>query len=227
MRLTDGIYRISAFPQDILVAFSSRQYDARKDLFLFLDSLGVTPRRFSTVKQVHEAKVVTASPSVDSSGEVEADAMVTQERGLPLIIRTADCAPLFFFDPEHRAVGICHVGWRGAKKGIVGRVMERLASEFGSRPESLQVGVGPAICHSCYEVRSEFQGYFPGNVRERSGRYFFDLVREVKDELNRSGVPREKVWESGFCTACATGQFFSARREGEETGRFLSAVMLK
>lgn len=158
---------------------------------------------------------------------LEADGLVTRERNLALVIRTADCAPVFFFDSKLPAVGICHAGWRGAKKGIVRRMIERFQKEFGSPSASLWVALGPTICSACYEVGKEFEEHFPGEIERRQGKYFFDLRGTVRKQLAEAGIREDSISSSHFCTACSVDRFFSARREGNETGRLLSAIVLK
>ena len=143
------------------------------------------------------------------------------------MIRTADCLPLFFFDPETTAVGMAHAGWRGIKKGIISRMLEMFQKGFESSLSSLRVGIGPAICRSCYEVGEEFLNYFPGFVERSGEKYFCDLHGVVKKQLVDWGIKQENVFDSGFCTACSVDQFFSARREGRDTGRLISAILLK
>ena len=223
----NGIHRFFTSSDQTLAVFSTRHFDAAKDWKRFLESLNLPPGHFATVKQVHGAKVVTASPSLNPAGDLEADGMVTREPRLPLIIRTADCAPVFLFDPVTPAIGICHVGWRGAKAGMIERTVEKMEGEFGTSPARLEAAVGPAICVSCYEVGKEFKSDFPNFVTEKDSRYYFDLIGEVKSQLYGCGVSGISVKESGFCTACSTDRFFSARREGQETGRLLSLLMLE
>ena len=220
----EGVYIFPEFSPAALAAFSTRGFEASRDLPCFLQSLGTDPHRFATVKQVQGDKIVVASGPLEG---IEADALVTQERNLPLMIRTADCAPVFLFDPVQEAVGICHAGWQGVQKGIVSRTVETLQKEFGSKPSSLKVGIGPAIRAECYEVGGEFNDYFPGFIQSQGEKYFFNLVGAVGKQLRDAGVRETAVIDSGICTACSVDRFFSARREKDQAGRFISLVMLK
>ena len=224
--LQKGIYVFPSFLPEALLAFSTREFDASKDLLFFLKSLGISPERSFTIKQVHGNHVVWArSPNLNET--IEADGIVTQEKGLALVIRTADCVPLFLWDPESQAVGLVHVGWRGAQKGIVRQAVEMLEQTFQSKPPRLLAALGPAIRECCYEVGEEFQNYFPGFVRESAGKHRFDLAGFVKSGLEALGIPKNSMIDSGICTACSVGRFFSARRESQETGRFPSVIMIK
>lgn len=222
-----GIYAFPAFGPDALAVFTTREFDAAKDILRFLEALGVPPKEGRTIKQVHGNKILLTFGTSRPLGEEEADGLVTQERGLVLMIRTADCVPLFLFDPGSQAVGICHVGWRGAKLNIVSKMIETLKQEFGTGPLNLVTAIGPAIEASCYEVGEEFENYFPRFVKRQGGKWTFDLVGLVKQELCDAGVPEEAIGDAKICTACSTEQFFSARREGNDTGRFISGIMLK
>ncbi len=223
--------RIFIFPDfqpDALFCFSSREFDASKNLPLFLDTIGVARDRHFTLEQVHGNRVFVPRPGhVGTGTRPEADSLVTDERGLALVIRTADCVPVFFLDREKPAIGLCHAGWRGAQKKIVSKTIEVLRGEFHSRPESLKVALGPSICQNCYEVGEEFEPLFPGFVERRGRQFFFNLRGALKRELEEAGVQAGSIRESEFCTSCLVDQFFSARKEGMETGRLISAAVLK
>lgn len=220
------IYFFQEFLPGALAAFSTRSFEASRDLSVFLERVGARPGRFCTVEQVHGGKVLPVREP-DPSGKPEADGLVTGEKGLALVIRTADCVPVFFRDPEAPAVGICHSGWRGAGKGIIFRMLDIFKTQFSSKPSSIGAAMGPSICRDCYEVGEEFREHFPGFVEEKSGKYFFNLKGALKRQLLEGGIPEHSIFISDLCTSCSVERFFSARREGPETGRFLSAIMLK
>ena len=221
-----GIYTFPSFPPQVLATFSNREFDAATDLCFFLKSIGADPRCFFTIRQVHGNRVIQAS-APETSEEIEADGIVTQERQLALVVRTADCFPVFFYDPDHSAVGLAHVGWRGAQRGIIQETVQAFRRCVGSKPSRLQVALGPAIRESCYEVGGEFYQYFSGWVKKVGGKNLFDLAGAVKQQLVDEGIPESSVTDSGLCTVCSTERFFSARREGQTTGRFLSVIVIK
>ena len=222
----DGVYLFPEFLPAAVACFSGREYDATKELDSFLEVINVPPGRFQTVDQVHGNKVLLID--VSSRSEIDrADGLVTKEKQLALVIRTADCVPVFFLDPEVPAVGICHGGWRGIKAGIIFRILDIFRTQFLSNFRSMRVAMGPSLCEQCYEVGEEFQNYFPNFVKEKGGRYFFSLRGAVRNQLLEEGVPEPSISISDFCTSCAVDRFFSARREGAGTGRFPSAIMLR
>lgn len=227
--LKNGIFTFSEFQPQAIAAFSTREFDASRDIGLFLKSLGIEPVNYATIRQVHGSQVICVStPSGPEDERIpEADGLITNKKGLALVIRTADCAPVFFLDMENSAVGIAHAGWRGAKSGILRQTLEMMRRQFQTRTSKLRVGIGPTICESCYEVGPEFLDYFPDFVNLKHGQYHCNLTRIIMKQLNDIGISRDSIHVSGFCTACAADQFFSARREGTETGRLISAIILK
>jgi YfiH family protein len=218
---------VHSFPEFLpiaLAAFSDKEFDAAMDLDRFLKSLGEDPDRVCTLDQVHGSRVVVAREPVQ---KMEADALVTNTKRLVLTVRTADCASVFFLDQKNRAVGICHAGWRGTKERIVQKTIVSLWENFHARAQDLTTAIGPVICANCYEVGAEFEAYFPVGLIWKAGKFFFDLKQEIKRQLVEMGVLINSIADAGVCTACSTDLYFSARREGQGTGRLISAIILK
>lgn len=90
----------------------------------------------------------------------EIDGLITNEKGIILATFYADCVPLYFVDPEHKAIGLAHSGWRGTVAQMGACMVEAMKEQFGSRPESLIAAIGPSICQECYEVSEEVAAVF-------------------------------------------------------------------
>ena len=43
----------------------------------------------------------------------DVDGLITNVPDLTLATFYADCVPLYFVDPKHKAIGLSHSGWRG------------------------------------------------------------------------------------------------------------------
>jgi hypothetical protein len=121
-------------------------------------------------EQVHGNRV--AYVRVDGVGDGDVffegvDGLFTRDRGVALVIRTADCAPVFVWDRRGGVVGLAHSGRRGTEGNIVGRLIEGMEGELGTRAEDLVVVVGPCIRPPFYEV---------------------DFAREIGEQARRAGV---------------------------------------
>jgi len=181
-----------------------------------------------TVRQVHGDRAVVAVKKDLERGVSlpEADGIIGREADLPVAVRTADCLPVFLYDPVRRAIGLVHAGWRGTRAGIVGKTLAKMTQEWGTRPEDVLAAFGPAIGSCCYEVGSEFHEHFPEDIIEREGRIFLDLPGANRRQLTAVGLRPDNIRECGICTCCRD-EWFSYRREGTAAGRHLSWMMLK
>jgi YfiH family protein len=155
----------------------------------------------------------------------EADAFITNEKNLPIAIRTADCVPVFIFDPVRRAIGLAHTGWKGTIKSIAAKTVQKMKENYASRPSDLKVVLGPSIRRCCYTVGKEFHDYFSGYVHHRDGFLYADMIAANHDQLLKAGVHDKNIFDSGDCTCCHAG-YFSFRRDGEKAGRMISLMML-
>ena len=154
------------------------------------------------------------------------DALLTDVPGVTLLIRTADCLPILFADPSRRVVGIAHAGWRGLAASLPARVVSMLRHAYQSQPDALHAAIGPAIRPCCYEVGPEFAQRFGSFVRGQDGRRTCDLIGAATEQLVRCGMRPDRILDTHRCTACETDEWFSLRREGPDTGRLTSFIML-
>ena len=186
------------------------------------------PPRLVEAEQVHGASVAVVERSSDVLGPIAGcDALVTSQPGIALLIRTADCLPIFVADPARGVIALAHAGWRGLSAHLPMRVVAALQQAYHCRAEDLRVAIGPAIHSCCYEVGPEFGTRFGPFVTERGGRRTCDLAGVAVDQLRRCGVRTDRMVDSGICTACDADHWFSLRREGQATGRLTSIIMLR
>lgn len=160
------------------------------------------------------------------------DGLITNVPGIVLVIYSADCVPLFFVDPVHRAVGLAHSGWRGTAAGMGRCMVEAMGEAYGTKPEDLTAAVGPSICGDCYEVDEDVAGKFEefsGAVRpgRRPGKYQLDLWEANRQILLAAGVRSEKIAVTDICTCCNSDYLFSHRASGERRGNLGAFLGLK
>jgi YfiH family protein len=170
-------------------------------------------------RQVHGADVLVAERPGHAG---QADALVTERRGLPLAILTADCLPIVIYDPAGRRLAAVHAGWRGTVKSVARAAVDHLV-EAGSSPDGLVVGVGPAIGPCCYEVDgpviAALSAAFPGGwdrwvTAAGPGKWMLDLWQANEDQLTAADVDPSMIDNLRLCTACNLDRFYSYRREG-------------
>lgn len=241
----------------------ARVLENRKKLFhaLEADSMRVVTLRQIHSDIIHRADSAKAASAVAASNEdaPRGDALITRDRGLLLVVQTADCIPILLADTKRRTVAAIHAGWRGTLRRIAEKVLGRMQMEFATRPEDVIVALGPGIGPCCYEVGpevvKEFQSQFrrarewfdgpfdalasgedpnplpwlsmmPPGHEPPPPRLHLDLAAANRAILTDAGVAPERIFSSGFCTACRADLFFSHRRE-RSTGRMMSVIGLR
>ena len=138
----------------------------------FSAAVGASKMRVVAMRQVHsdivhrvDAMKTAASVNAFRNDAPQGDALFTRERGVLLVVQTADCIPIVLADARHRAVAAIHAGWRGTLRWIAEKTLGCMKMEFGTRPEDVIAALGPGISQCCYEVgpevAKEFQAQFP------------------------------------------------------------------
>ena len=195
------------------------------------DTFGMTRAQVVSPYQVHGRNVVRVGARDGGMVIPATDALITDTPGLALLLRFADCVPVLFYDPVQRAVGLAHAGWRGVAAGVAVATVQAMTAAFGSRPEDVWAGIGPAIGPQHYRVGDEvveaIQATLPEGTRAAEycdGHWTMDLPAALEAQLRAEGVMQ--VEQSGLCTASRVDEWYSHRAEGGRTGRFGVLVVL-
>jgi copper oxidase (laccase) domain-containing protein len=164
---------------------------------------------------VHGADVLTvdgpAPPTVPA-----ADAAVTSEAARPLVVLTADCAPLVLACDD--AVAVVHAGWLGLLAGVVEAATDRLRSVGRG---VVRAALGPCIHPARYAFGADdlarvVDVYGPGVAATTADdQPALDVPAGVRAALHQAGV--DDLHDVDVCTA-ASPDHFSYRRDGR-TGR--------
>ena len=157
---------------------SDRRPTVEQNRLRFFAALGVESFSFATLNQVHSSHVFRAIARqphgvdfIPAGGDAPlglgntlpaGDALITDQPGILLAVRTADCLPILLVDPHHRAVAALHAGWRGALGRIAEKAVGAMRGVFGSNPYNLHAALGPGIGPCCYEVGEEVVSAFRG-----------------------------------------------------------------
>lgn len=189
-----------------------------------------------TRENVEELEAMDKDKIPERIGEY--DALVTDVPHTMLCICTADCLPLFLYDPGQNVVAIAHCGWRGICNGIVSNTVNAMVERFGADPSRIVAAFGPSICKRCYEVGGELKDDFarrfsPQEVESlftarTDGKFLLDSRGAVALELLRAGVRQEEIHDVGICTF-ESDDYASLRGEGayvEAVRQTISGIVL-
>ena len=197
-------------------------------------AIGVRAENMTYTNQTHTTNVAVVEAKDRGKRFMETDGMVTNVPEICLVTFYADCVPLFFVDPVHRAIGLSHSGWRGTV-GKMGKVtVERMREEYGTDPAQVVAAIGPSICQDCYEVSEDVIEKFRENFdkdlwpelfyEKADGKYQLNLWRANQAVLTEAGVQGENIAVTNLCTHCNPDILFSHRSTGTARGN-LSAFL--
>jgi YfiH family protein len=130
---------------------------------------------------------------------------------IALVIRTADCVPVFIYDAEKKVLGAVHSGWKGTMLNVSGKCIEQMKREFSCDPGGMQVFILPSIGPEMYEVNEDVAQHFPENTRFVNGKIYVDLWGSIENSCVRAGVAAEHIFNTGICSMTNYNEFFSHR----------------
>jgi copper oxidase (laccase) domain-containing protein len=175
------------------------------------DATGFSDWPLFTAEQIHgnniaivDRPVASAVLSgVDRREFPACDGIITNQRGVALGIYVADCSAVYIVDPKTPAIGLVHSGRKGTELGVVTNAIRQMIERFGSDPADLVVQISPCIRPPHYEI---------------------DFAAEIIQQCRALDV--QHIHDSGTCTACDLGRYYSYRAEKGKTGRMLAVLGL-
>lgn len=219
--------------QNLLHGFTTRELgDDYEKIAL---QLKVPQSSILTLQQIHSNRVIIVTDDIKRAGRntIEGDALITNEPGLMIGIRTADCVPCLLYDPVNRVIASVHIGWRGLVGGIIQNTIAELTKNYKTDVSQLVMALGPAICGKCFEIGPDvaqiFRDQFGDKVeliKGQTDRYYVDLRQGCNLTLADLGVESSKIDCLTYCTSCQPDLLYSYRR-GDKEARSLGFVGLK
>jgi YfiH family protein len=207
-----------------------------------------TPIQWANLNQIH-SKVVVRSDLSRHSG-VEADAHYTFDRGLALVVKSADCLPALIYGPAsdrfpNGVIAAVHAGWRGIENGVLSYTIKKLKAE-GVDSGTLDVFIGPHIRAESFEVDISVgkllqaaavrAGYRESDIllagdsaNRGNSKSFVHLDRIAIAQLLDEGVSKEAIRileEDGAPPDTKPNlKWASYRRDGANAGRNYSFIL--
>lgn len=181
------------------------------------------------------------------------DGFVTNQKGIPLVTKYADCTPIIFYDKIKNVIGNVHSGWRGTLQRISQKAVIMMQEKYGSNPEDIIVCIGPCIKQCHFEVEEDFIQRFKeefGNIEKyykkgknknleeklnnnlenkevgEKQKYYFDTTKLIIDDLTKIGIKKENIFDSNICSVCNSSIMYSYRAEKELADRNMNIVQL-
>ena len=168
--------------------------------------------------QVHGDRVVLAEHVKKDREYAAADALITRQLGVGLLIQQADCQAVLFHDPVRKVVAAAHNGWKGSALNIIGATVRMMQSHCGANPADLRAVISPSLGPCCAEFVN-WQAELPAFMhRQQVRENHFDFWAISQEQLLAAGLQRRNIERIGICTVCDP-RFFSYRRAVKEQGK--------
>lgn len=193
------------------------------------DALGVVPSRLYYLSQVHGTTVceVRGDEPAEHVLQWEGDALVSSSPGVACGVRSADCIPILIADLTTGRVAAVHAGWRGVAANIVRQALAAL----GGSPQDWIAAIGPHISKAAFEVGDDVARQLAAASTTANpvdwrgdGKPHVDLRAIVRAQLCAEGTRAEHIDDVAGCSYLEPERFFSFRRDGQRSGRHLSAI---
>ena len=187
------------------------------------------------MKQFHSSKFIYLNNKTSISNRSEnADAIISEKKGLAIGVLTADCVPILIYDYKRKMIAAIHAGWRGAYKGIVHKVIKFMLNK-GCNTKNMTASIGPCISSNHYEVKEPFQKRLIRKNKDnrkffinKKNKLYFDLSNFVKKQVQLNKI--KNVDMLNIDTFNKKNNFFSARRSlklnQNDYGRNISLIMI-
>lgn len=159
------------------------------------------------------------------------DGFVTDQLGITLLVRVADCAPVLLVGVTESGaplVGAVHAGWRGTAAGISAKAVSMLR-KMGAM--EVRAAVGACIHDCCYQVGEELRDtvaklrgitFADRYVTARDGALYADIAGMNRELLLDAGAAQVDV--CGECTRCNPNLYHSHRATGGVRGTMGAGV---
>jgi hypothetical protein len=206
----------------------------RENLVRAARTLGVPVEKLYFLSQVHgvDACVLTGDEDRERVLRHVGDITLSRVPGVACGARSADCVPVLLADRRSGAVAAVHSGWRGT---VLGAAREGVAALRKLVAAELDVvaAIGPHIERCCFQVGADVAEQLAGASsaggsaihHDPHGKALVDLRLILRAQLRDAGMAGDCIDDVAGCTVCQPDRYFSYRRDGQRSGRLLSAIV--
>lgn len=190
--------------------------------------LNIDINKVYQANQTHSSniEVVLENDDINSDKFNNVDGLLTNVRGVTLLIKVADCQGIFLYDPVKEVIGNIHSGWKGTTDKIIIKAIDKMVLEYGSNLNDIIVCINPCIQSCHFEIEEDVLNIFKekkgllinkflleGKVKDGKQKYYLDLVNLNKKILITHGLSEENIYLSKECTVCESSKYHSYRAD--------------
>ena len=206
----------------------------KKNLQIVKKKINKSAKDIFLLHQVHSNKFIYIDDKYRLKIKPKADAIITDQKNLPIAVLTADCAPILICDNKKNMIAAIHAGWKGAHNGIIKKVIKFMIKK-GCKLDNITAVVGPCIAVENYEIKQDFiKKFLKKDIKNKiffkkiRNKNYFNLNKYIYSQLKNLKVKNIDVINKD--TFNAKNNFFSARRSisrnENDYGRNISIIMI-
>ena len=212
-----------------------KKKNIKKNLDIVKNKINKNSNNIFLLHQIHSNKFIYINKKLKFlKKKYKADAIITNQKNLPIGILTADCVPVLIYDDVAKNIAAIHAGWKGAYKDIINRVINFML-KIGSQRKNIHAAIGPSISQKNYIVKEDFlKKFIKKNNKNKiffktsKNKIYFDLPNYVKSQLKSNKI--RDIDHINIDTFDYRNNFFSARRslklKHDDYGRNISIIMI-
>ena len=214
---------------------NDKKNKVKENLKIVQHKISKKSKNIFLLHQVHSNNLIFIDENFKfNKKKIKADALITNQKNLPIAVLTADCVPVLLYEKNKNIIAAIHVGWKGAFKEIIKRVISLMLRK-GCKRNFITAAIGPCIRQGSYNVKDDFKKRFIKKdkknkvfFRIRKDIVYFDLPGFVKSQLKSNKITN--IDTINIDTFDKKNNFFSARRslrlKHEDYGRNISLIMI-
>ena len=185
----------------------------REEKSLIHKITNIPKKNIPLLKQAHRDGifVIDEPPEENLTYIAEADGIITNINELCLVIRTADCVPVYAFDRKNKILGAAHSGWRGCRLAISTKLIREMKRIFHSSYNDIFIFILPSIGSNSYTVNNDVASFFDGNTITKDNKIYLDLWGNIESLLKEEGMQKDNIFNANICSLQNKDEFFSHR----------------
>ena len=207
----------------------------KKNLAIVRKKINIKSKKIFLLHQIHSNKFVFINKNFKfRKKKIMADAIITDQKKIPIAILTADCVPILLYENKRNMIAAIHAGWKGAYKGIVTKVINFMLKK-GCKEKNFYAAIGPCIGFNSYNIKEDLKKKFiklnaKNKIffKNKKKSIFFNLPGYVKSQLEMNKITNIEM--RNLDTFIQKNNFFSARRslklKHADYGRNISIIMI-
>ena len=214
---------------------SDKKNKIKENLKIVQDRICKKSKNIFLLHQIHSKKFVYIHKDFKfDKKKIKADAIITDQKKIPIAVLTADCVPILLYDSKKNIVAAIHAGWKGALKDIIKNVINFMLKK-GCNEKNIIAVIGPCINRKSYNVKEDFKKKFI--KKDKKNKIFFnkkkriinfDLPNYVRFQLRSNKITNIEM--KNIDTFIKKNNFFSARQalksKHDDYGRNISIIMI-